>query len=178
MPTATTTEIADFKAAYAQDGLDFLLGTLLLHPRFYYKADVDGAFVSGTEGVDATYRLGKYELLSKITFLFWNAPPDDTLYQLAADSASDLPVDEVLDHVFSSTPAKTGIRGFFYDWLHLEKAVSLKGITAPAFKTLAAGENLDAAGSNHQIESRQVPRPRLEPIQFAVTHHAREEKCP
>src|SRR5262249_46904584 len=76
---ATAAELTDFKLTYDK-GLDYFLGRLLLQPRFFYRTYDEGSLVAGAEGMDATYQLNTYELLSKVTFFFWNRPPTDALY--------------------------------------------------------------------------------------------------
>src|SRR5262249_33740184 len=67
---ATSAELTDFKADYTQSGLALWIARLIAHPRFYYRFDNEGTKLSGQDGTDATYKLTKYELLSRITFLF------------------------------------------------------------------------------------------------------------
>ncbi len=125
----TQAEVDDFKAFHAAalaeevDGLAMLVGRFVAHPNFYYRFDSEGTLVDGTEGVDATYALTKWELLSKVTFLFWAAPPTDELYDFveATDITQDEALEEVVSQVLASRKTELGILGFYREWLHLEK---------------------------------------------------------
>jgi hypothetical protein len=124
-------EIDDFKAFYHQvvtagsDGLAALVGRLLAHPNFYYRFDSDGVTVSGTDGKDAVYRLSKWELLSKMTFLFWASPPTDALYDRVAnvDITTDENLKPLLDDILADPRAEQGILNFYGEWLHLDKTL-------------------------------------------------------
>lgn len=121
-------EIDDFKAFYQQavtegvDGLAMLVGRFIAHPSFYYRFDSAGALVSGTEGQDAVYRLDRWELLSKITFLFWASPPTDALYDLAesTDLTEDAALSALLDQILADPRAERGIFSFYREWLELD----------------------------------------------------------
>jgi hypothetical protein len=123
-------EIDDFKAFYKQavaastDGLAMLVGRMIAHPSFYYRFDWEGTKLSGTDGVDAVYQLTSYELLAKITFLFWAAPPDDALYDQVAkagDITSDAALAPIVDQVLADPRARAGVLGFYGEWLTLDK---------------------------------------------------------
>ena len=125
-------EVDDFKAFYAQaltqsaDGMAALIGRLVAHPNFYYRFDSSGERVSGTDGVDAVYRLDRWELLSKITFLFWASPPDDALYDLVASSdiTQDAELGALIDRVLDDPRADRGVLGFFREWLDLDRTLA------------------------------------------------------
>ena len=126
----TQPEIDDFKGFYQQavsqgvDGLAMLIGRFVGHPNFYYRYDADGSQLGGTEGTNATYRLSKWELLSKITFLFWAAPPTDELYDRvdATDITSDADLSALIDDVLADPKTEQGILGFYREWLQLDLA--------------------------------------------------------
>ncbi len=129
----TQTEVDDFKAFYKSavatagpDPLGVLLGGMIAHPNFYYRFDNEGEALSGTEGQDAIYRLSKWELLSKVTFLFWMAPPTDALYDRV--ETTDITVDDnlrlLVEDVLKDPRADAGITEFFREWLALDRTVT------------------------------------------------------
>ena len=123
----TAAERTDLTGYYnglpASDRLALLIARLLVHPMGTYALDNSGTRLSGTDGVDATYQLTNFEQLSKITFLFWAAPPDDGLYDLVAnlDLSQSAALNQVLDRVLSDSRARIGLRNFYSEWLKLER---------------------------------------------------------
>jgi hypothetical protein len=147
----SSSEVDDFKSFYQQaatasvDGIFALVGRLLAHPNFYYRLDSDGNVVSGAPGQNAVYQLTKWELLSKITFLFWAAPPDDTLYQLVdgTDITQDGNLKSFIETVLADPRAEQGLLGLFYrEWLALDKT-QMPGTDG---NVLAAQSLITAAG--------------------------------
>ena len=122
----TQAESDDFKAFYkatvaaGSNGLAALAGRFLAHPNFYYRLDSDGDAIA-----DATYRLTRWELLSKITFLFWASPPTDALYDRVAgqDITADAALAPLVDDVLADPKAAQGILGFYREWLELDKTL-------------------------------------------------------
>jgi hypothetical protein len=157
-------EIDDFKAFYRSavgagtDGLFALVGRFIGHPGFYYRFDSEGQVVSGMRGADAVYRLSKWELLSKVTFLFWAAPPTDALYDLVdqTDVTDDKNLGALLDRVLSDPKAKDGILGFYRDWLLLDRTLdpATDGNIA-ASKALVANAGIQALPPTHRDDMIQ-----------------------
>jgi hypothetical protein len=121
-------EIDDFKAFYHQamgqgvDGLGMLVGRFIAHPSFYYRFDSEGEKLEGTDGADAVYELTKWELLSKVTFLFWAAPPTDALYDFveSTDVTQDDGLAALVDQVLADPKAEQGVLRFYREWLELD----------------------------------------------------------
>jgi hypothetical protein len=147
----TDPEVADFKSGYASataaglDGLTVLTARLIAHPYFYYQLDTDGDQLGGTEGADATYRLTRWELLSKITFLFWQAPPTDALYDMTTntDITQDDKLAALVDQVLADPRAHQGMLDFYGQWYKLDQT-QRPGTTGniEAIKTLVAQDGL------------------------------------
>jgi uncharacterized protein DUF1588/uncharacterized protein DUF1592/uncharacterized protein DUF1595/uncharacterized protein DUF1585 len=160
----TQAELDDF-AAYYQDAVTqnvdvvaALLGRLVAHPNFYYRLDSAGELVGGTEGVDAVYRLDRWELLSKVTLLFWAAPPSDELYDLVegTDITQDAELASLLDTVLADPRAERGVLGFYREWLELDKtlAPATDGNVA-AVQTMLAAAGIDALPETHRDDMIQ-----------------------
>jgi hypothetical protein len=125
----TKDEIDDFAKFYrdavaaGSDGFAALVGRFIAHPNLYYQLESNGEVVSGTPGADAIYGLDRWELLSKLTFLFWSAPPTDALYDRVAttDITADDALGPIIDDLLRDPKAEQGILGFYREWLLLEK---------------------------------------------------------
>jgi len=160
----TQPELDDFKAYYHEavgkgvDGLAALVGRLIAHPSFYYRFDSEGDVLEGTEGTDAIHRLTKWELLSKITFLFWASPPTDELYDRVetTDITTDENLDALLDEVLADPKAERGILGFYREWLILDKTKNpgTEG-NVVAGKALVAAAGLDSLPTTHREDMIQ-----------------------
>ncbi len=145
----TQGEIDDFKAFYAQaeaqgiDGLAMIMGRLVAHPNFYYRFDSEGALVEGTEGVDAVYELTKWELASKMAFLFWAGPPSDALLDRveSTDITQDDALAAVVDEVLADPRTERGLLRFYREWLHLDHTAQTPGTTG----NVVAGQAMLAA---------------------------------
>jgi hypothetical protein len=160
----TADEIADFEAFYQQaigqgvDGLSALVGRFIAHPRFYYRFDADGELLGGSEGTDAVYRLNRWELLSKVTFLFWASPPNDELYDLVegTDITEDSALSSLLDRVLADPRAERGVLSFYREWLELEDTLNPQtdGNLA-ATEALVAAAGIEALPETHRDDMIQ-----------------------
>lgn len=157
-------EVDDFKAFYQQavaagvDGLGMLVGRFVAHPNFYYRFDSEGDLTEGTEGVDAVYALTKWELLSKVTFLFWAAPPTDELYDLveATDITEDDALASLVEKVLADPRAEQGIMPFYREWLELDKTKmpATEG-NVVAGQAMVAAAGIDALPASHRDDMIQ-----------------------
>jgi Protein of unknown function (DUF1588)/Protein of unknown function (DUF1592)/Protein of unknown function (DUF1585) len=155
----TPAEIDDFKAFYqlavaeGVDGLGALIGRLIGHPNFYYRFDSEGDAAEGTEGQDAVYVLTRWELLSKITFLFWAAPPTDALYDHveSTDITEDDALRALLADVLADPRAEQGTLGFYREWLELDKtkAPATEGNVVAGLELVSAA-GIDALPPSHR----------------------------
>lgn len=160
----TQAEIDDFAAFYGEakaqdvDGLGMLIGRFVAHPSFYYRFDSEGEQLEGTEGVDAVYALTEWELLSKITFLFWAAPPTDALYDRVAttDITQDADLAALVDEVLADPKAEQGILRFYREWLELDhtKTPGTEG-NVQAGQALLAAAGIDALPVTHRDDMIQ-----------------------
>ena len=84
-------------------GLEFGLAALLQSPHFIYRTE------HGTDNLTST------ELASRLSFLVWNGPPDQTLLQKAIDeSLLDKSVlEEEFDRMIADSKSSRGIRHLF-----------------------------------------------------------------
>jgi hypothetical protein len=147
------TELVTFYRAQPASALALLLGRLIASPRFYYPLDDEGRLVSGTEGQDATFALTADELAAKLTFLFWQAPPDDRLYALV-EAGGDL--EAMLGYVLGSARARESLAAFVGEWLFVRDVLpDLPSFDTAAFQAFAAGENVGDPGHDHKEAMRE-----------------------
>lgn len=159
------TEIDDFKGFYQQaasagvDPLGLLIGRFVGHPAFYYRFDADGERVAGTDGVDATYALTKWELASKITFLFWAGPPSDEVLDRveATDITEDAELEAFLGEVLADPRADRGVLRFYREWLHLDDVAKTPGTegNVVAGQAMLAAAGIDALPVGYREDTIQ-----------------------
>jgi hypothetical protein len=84
-------------ASSTEAGLSCAMQAALLSPKFLFRAEVlpstEAAICSDETPLISTSKniLGQYALASRLSYLLWNAPPDDALYAAAASGSLDKP---------------------------------------------------------------------------------------
>jgi hypothetical protein len=123
---------------------------LLMSPRFVNHLELGGTPSSGNANLLA---LDSYEIASRLSYTFCQTLPDDALLAAAAatgDSslATDAGFNTQLDRVFADPRTRDTVWQFWNEWMRFE---SFTGFSTdrPAFKALAAGENVGVAGHDH-----------------------------
>ena len=86
-------------------GVEYVLATLLQSPSFLYRVEVG----------DGAGRLTGYEVATRLSYLFWNTTPDQTLLQAAADGelATDEGVRAHAERLLADPRSSEGVRAFF-----------------------------------------------------------------
>ncbi len=109
----------DFEA-----GIESALSALLVSPQFLFRVERDPP--EATAG--AVYRIGAFELASRLSFFLWSSLPDDELLDVAA--AGRLAEPDVLAaqarRLLADPRASHLVSNFAVQWLHLR---SLEGLT-------------------------------------------------
>jgi hypothetical protein len=100
-----------------EEGVRYVLRAMLQSPNFLYHAE----FGDGSE------RLSQYEVAARLSFMLWNTTPDDALLDLAGKGglASPSAIRTALDGMLKDPRARTGLRGFYTQWLGLDEIVGL-----------------------------------------------------
>jgi hypothetical protein len=110
---AATQKSGDF-----HQGLQFGLARLLGSPNFIFR-------VEQTEADPATggMRLDDYSLATRISFLLWNAPPDEALLDAAASGAlrTKNGLEKQVGRLMASPKFQEGVRAFFSDMFAYER---------------------------------------------------------
>ena len=134
--------------ANATEAIRDVVVMLLMSPRFVNHLELAGTPISGRGDYLA---LDPYEIASRLSYTFWQTMPDDALLAAAADGslATDAGFATQLDRVF----ADPRTRDTHLAVLERVDAASNRSPASrpsrPAFKALAAGENLGVAGHDH-----------------------------
>jgi hypothetical protein len=108
-------------------GMQYATAALLGSPGFLFRAEL------GTPAGDGTLAFHGYELAARLSYLLWEAPPDDTLLDAAADGSLDTPggLDAQLDRLLGEARARPAVLEFFSEHFALDLLDSLvKDLTA------------------------------------------------
>ena len=121
-------------------GLAFSLGGMLVSPQFLFIAETAGR----TPGPEGSLSLDGYSRASRLSFLLWDAAPDEELLQAAASGGLENPAGlrRQMARMLASPKFERGLRAFFSDYLDLEAfdTLSKDGQIYPAFSIKAAQE--------------------------------------
>ncbi len=93
---------------------------LMTAPSFLYLVEHGDEELEDAPGV---YQLGGYELAQRLSYQFWQAPPDDALLEAAASGAlaTDDGWAEQVDRVLADPRTESAVREFVGEWLWLEE---------------------------------------------------------
>lgn len=103
-------------------GIETALAFLLVNPQFLFRSEVDPAGAApGTP-----YRIGDYELASRLSFFLWSSIPDDELLALAGQGKLKDPavLDAQVRRMLTDKRADALTGNFLGQWLYLR---NLKG---------------------------------------------------
>lgn len=99
-------------------GLELALTSLLIAPDFLFRVET----AEPDPGSPGQYRVDAYTKASRISFLLWDAAPDEELLEAARSGAihSEAGLDQQLTRLVSSPRFEDGTRAFFADVLQLD----------------------------------------------------------
>jgi len=119
-------------------------------PRFVNHVEIDGAEITGEEGL---LQLSGYEIASRLSYLFWQTMPDEELFRAAEDGslATSAGFAEQLDRVFRDDRTRETLWQFWDEWLRLEKFTGFEH-TRPGFQSLAEGESIGEPGHDYYAD--------------------------
>lgn len=132
-------------------GINAVVFRLLMAPAFLYQIENDGTQVSGQ-----LYRLASHAVASRLSYMFWNTMPDETLFQQAASAnlADDAAFATALNYVADHANAQDSIREFMNEWLKL-RHIPQFATNNPSLNYLANGLTLDSSLRSAMIEEIQ-----------------------
>lgn len=121
-------------------GLAYALAGMLVSPDFLFIRER----TEPDPSAPGTYRLDSYSKASRLSFLLWNAAPDDELLTAAANGDLNKPsgLRREVDRMIASPLYEEGVRAFFDDFFVMEAFDNLTkdSTTYPAFTTQAVTE--------------------------------------
>lgn len=105
------------------EGLALALESILISPEFLFIIDR----TEPDPERPGMARLDPYSLASRLSFFFWNAPPDDALLQAAGQGelATRAGLERQVDRLLASARVEEGMRAFFDDMLAFDEFDSL-----------------------------------------------------
>ena len=120
-----------------------VVALMMTMPGFLYRLESGAAEVSTD-----VYALDAYELAARLSYHFWQGPPDGQL--LAAAQSGALLTDDgyaaQVDRLFQDVQTRSSLDGFFHEWFRLDELGPLdERDTDPVFEAFA-GANLPTAG--------------------------------
>ena len=118
--------VADYAAEQTgdfYDGLALALEAMLISPDFIFIVDRAEA----DPDAPSQQRLDAYSLASRLSFLLWNAPPDDVLLQEAEAGIlyTQQGLARAVDRMLVSARLESGVRAFFDDLMAFDEFNSL-----------------------------------------------------
>lgn len=101
-------------------GAGLVLEAMMQSPPFLYRLEDE------THG-NQVRELDGYELASRLSYLLWAGPPDDTLLAAAADDTlrTDAEIEAQVDRMLADPRARDASVEFVRDWLHLARLNNL-----------------------------------------------------
>lgn len=129
------------------EGLADVVGGLFADPRFAYRVE------GGAGGTATAAPLTAYELASRLSFYFWQEPPDDALWAAAVNGTllTDATYRAQVTRHFDDARALTTVDEFVGQWLHLDTVPSVEANLARADYLALAGADRPVAGSTDAI---------------------------
>jgi hypothetical protein len=126
-----------------------VITAILNAPQTLYRVE------HGTEDEKPVSVLSAFEIAARLTYHFWQAPPDDALWTAAQDgSLLDLAVyGTELDRLVRSPLARAATDEFVGQWLRLEELPPLDALSAdPVFKAFAGAQLPPASARKSMID--------------------------
>jgi hypothetical protein len=118
-----TTRVAADQVESFYKGLELGLSQLLMSPSFIFRAETSELDPDSS----GAQRLDGYSFASRLSFLLWDAPPDEELLDAAASGALHRKKDleRQIDRMLASPKFEQGMRAFFSDMFGYEQFDSL-----------------------------------------------------
>lgn len=107
--------VTDELALTAEQGLRVVVQAVLQSPAFLYHWEL-GAQPPTSDGITAA--LNDYELASRLSYLVWAAPPDETLLDAASSGRLGQPeqLQQQVERLLADAKARSSVSSFFLDW--------------------------------------------------------------
>jgi hypothetical protein len=121
----STDEVGELTSLYkmlapgagAQTAFSMVVQALILSPKFVYRTEL------GTSGAPGTTTMTDYEIASALSYMLWDSPPDQVLYDAARAGMLHDPamIRAQVGRMFNaSTRAPAALGSFVAQWLHTD----------------------------------------------------------
>ncbi|MBV1858790.1 MAG: DUF1592 domain-containing protein [Nannocystaceae bacterium] len=125
---------------------------MMTAPSFLYLLEHGEGELGDAAGV---YRLSPYELAQRLSYQFWQAPPDEVL--LAAAASGELSTDEgyeaQVDRVLADPRSESAVREFFDEWLWLEELSPIDArVGTPVFDAFLDGFEVTPETTQNMVD--------------------------
>jgi Protein of unknown function (DUF1592)/Protein of unknown function (DUF1588) len=126
-----------------------VVSTILNAPQTLYRVE------HGTDGAKETAPLSSFELAARLSYQFWQAPPDDELWKAAEDRAL---LDEAgyrtqVERLIRDPELRSALDGFVAQWLRLDELAPLDVLKNDAvFKAFVGAEMPPDSGRAQMID--------------------------
>jgi hypothetical protein len=128
-----------------QVGAGLVMRAMLQSPQFLYRLESQ----AGNE-VGEGREVDSFELATRLSFLVWNAAPDEELLALASDGTLRENIDAQIDRLLEHPRARRAFRQYIEQWLYLDAipdsfalGADMKEETYRLFERLAWDEEAD-----------------------------------
>jgi len=126
-----------------------VITAILNAPQTLYRVE------HGTEDAKPVSALSAFEIAARLSYHFWQAPPDDELWQAAQDGSLLEPATYTaeLDRLVKSPAARAAVDELVSQWLRLEELPPLDALEAdPIFKAFAGAQLPPASARQAMID--------------------------
>ncbi len=136
-------------------GLQMVIAAMLLSPEFLNKVEASGMPVKGKTDL---LHLDRYEIASRLSYVYWGSKPDAELFAAAASGGLSTPdgVGTQARRLLASPRALDHVRHFYSQWLQLDAIAGppsnptfLAGVSPTRLRANAVAELQDFV--DHQI---------------------------
>jgi hypothetical protein len=113
-----------YKLGGFEKGVEYAVSRILVDPRFLYRFEREPANVAS----GASYRVGNFELASRLSFFLWSSVPDDELLDVAGRGKLSDPaeLERQVRRMLADPKAESLVTNFASQWMHLEQLKSAK----------------------------------------------------
>ncbi|MCE9674013.1 DUF1592 domain-containing protein [Myxococcus stipitatus] len=155
LPPAEVTAFADVAGTTPVDraAVADVITTLLNSPWFLYRVE------HGTTAGQPVSPLSAFELAAKLSYQFWQAPPDDALWASAVDGSllTESGFNAQLDRMMKSPQLRSSLDEFISEWLRLEELPSLVALrNDPVYQAFVGAEMPTDAARTAMFEDVQL----------------------
>lgn len=118
-----------------------VLLSALISPRFVNHVEVDGAWIGGATDL---LQLSAYEVVSRLSYTFWQTMPDPELFQAAADGSvlTSAGLARTVQRVLDDARTKDTLWRFWREWFALDGFTGFE-FERPGFQALTADLNVN-----------------------------------